>query len=98
MDLYVNTLRGHFDNHLYLGNDGRCHYIDCNPVYGVLSIEEENGSHRISYRHIVSIDKTPTAYIITTKMGKINCYFDGVYPSKLDNFFNILKSEVAKYD
>ena len=99
MDLYISTLQGYFTHHLYLG-DGRGYYINCTSAYGMLSIEEENGSHRISYRSIISIDKTPTAYIITTKMGKINCHFEEADFSKLSNFFNILqtKVEVAKYD
>ena len=99
MDLYINILQSYFNDHLYL-DDGR-YYINCTPHYGMLSIEEPNGSHRISYRSIISIEKIPNCYIITTKMGKINCYFDEEADfSKLDNFFNILKTkvEVAKYD
>lgn len=99
MDLYISTLQGYFTHHLYLG-DGRGYYIDCTSAYGMLSIEEENGSHRISYRSIISIDKTPTTYVITTKMGKINCHFQGESSIAVNNFFSTLKTkvEVAKYD
>ena len=99
MDLYINTLRGYLTHHLYLDDGGCGYYIDCTPGYGMLSIEEKNGSHRISYRSIISINKTPTAYIITTKMGKINCHFNEE-TAAINNFFAILKTkvEVAKYD
>ena len=97
MDLYINTLQGYFNSyHLYLDNGG---FINCTPAYGMLSVEEKNGSHRISYCSIISIDKTPTAYIITTKMGKINCHFNEE-SATINNFFTMLKTkvEVAKYD
>ena len=99
MDLYINTLQGYSNHHLYLGGE-RGYFIDCTSAYGMLSIEEKNGSHRISYCSIISIEKTPTAYIITTKMGKINCHFQEESSIAVNNFFDTLKTkvEVAKYD
>lgn len=99
MNLYASELQSIFRDHLYLGN-GYGEFIDCNPYHKMLSIEESNGSHRISYHSIISIEKIPNCYIITTKMGKINCYFneEGKKSSKVDDFFDILKSEVARYD
>ena len=97
MNLYIDTLLGHFNNHLCLSGGYGDYYIDCNPIYGMLSIKEKNGFHHISYRSIISIDKTPTAEIITTKMGKINCYFKEEFIT-INNFFAILESEVTKYD
>lgn len=99
MNLYISNLQTIFNDHLALDN-GCGNYIDCTPYQGMLSIEEPNGSHRISYHSIISIEKIPNCYIITTKMGKINCYFneEGKKSSKIDDFFDILKSEVARYD